>query len=68
MKRFLRELEKVFDVKYEKRKRNIIIWGAFTVFLNLAQAWGRSRENFSNIDFFLKLLPLQDEELGMSEM
>ena len=24
--------------------------------------------NFSNIDFFLKLLPLKDDELAMSEM
>ena len=23
---------------------------------------------FSNIDFFLKILPLKDDELGMSEM
>ena len=27
-----------------------------------------SRENFSNIDFFLKILPLKDDELVMSEM
>ena len=26
------------------------------------------RAKFSNIDFFLKLLPLKDEELAMSEM
>ena len=25
-------------------------------------------QNFSNIDFFLKLLPLKDDELAMSEM
>ena len=24
--------------------------------------------NFSNIDFFLKILPLKDDELAMSEM
>ena len=24
--------------------------------------------NFSNIDFFLKILPLEDDELAMSEM
>ena len=26
------------------------------------------RRNCSNIDFFLKLLPLKDDELAMSEM
>ena len=26
------------------------------------------RANFSNIDFFLKILPLKDHELAMSEM
>ena len=26
------------------------------------------RANFSNIDFFLKILPLKDDELAMSEM
>ena len=29
---------------------------------------GRSREKFSNIDFFLQILPLKDDELVMSEM
>ena len=32
---------------------------------NLLRTFAR---NFSNIDFFLKILPLKDDELAMSEM
>ena len=38
------------------------------VFYSLLEVQGRSRENSSTLIFFLKILPLKDDELVTSEM
>ena len=48
-------------VEKGKGAPNISVLDAMTILRTFAR-------NFSNIDFFLKLLPLKDDELAMSEM
>ena len=38
------------------------------IFLHVSAFLRTFTRNFSNIDFFLKILPLKDHELAMSEM
>ena len=45
-----------------KRNFTTLIWSPIAVHLRMFV------RNFPNIDFFLKLLPLKDDELVMSEM
>ena len=46
---------------------NIMLLLILILHMNLSQKLETAR-NFSNIDFFLKILPLKDHELAMSEM
>ena len=53
---------KLSKLEFKSTRRKKIYFGnEFTVLRTFAR-------NFSNIDFFLKLLPLKDDELAMSEM
>ena len=53
-----------------KSKRNqrdiMVLWGSFLT--ERQRGLRTSARKFSNIDFFLKILPLKDDELVMSEM
>ena len=51
---------------YKIHKRRLLSWIHFiAIILNALKTFARK---FSNIDFFLKILPLIDDELVMSEM
>ena len=70
--RFPKVLEENFDKmdnespeKTKQRTFKVEIVEKWCAHLHNLRTFAR---NFSNIDFFLKILPLKDDELAMSEM
>ena len=59
------KLNDVETSSYLRKNILLTVIQTFTLGLNRLRTFVRK---FSNIDFFLKILPLKDEELVMSEM